>query len=219
MAVWESAQRKTRTSYSHPWLAEAIAVLDARLRRRHAVFEYTRNPSCIFRLDIGHSPRALVLRDGTCVRAGQRIARLHFWNEQVPPVPEPGATIGWARRMQRAIAISLVELTDYLAAQPDLEDIAVVGGDVPSGTRAQREQLARIMARYGFEAVVEPEHLPIAERLNRLGENILISLIVFTHNARALRADTLQRVRLPIYLSRRVLQRQFGCRRQERQSP
>lgn len=219
MAAWDSAERKTRTPYSHPWLAEAVAALDARLRHRQAVFEYTSNPSCIFRLDIGAAPRLIILRDGTCAHPGERLARLHFWNEQIPSLPQQGATIGWARRMQRAIVVSLVELAHYLASRPDLDDISIVGGDVPSATEAQREQLARIMTRYGFEAVVEPERLPFGGRLNRLGENILISLIVFTHNARALRPDTLRRVRLPIYLSRRLLEKEFGGRRAERVSP
>ena len=112
--------------------------------------------------------------------------------------------------MQRAIAISLYELARHLAEQPDLADVAIVCADVPSATRSQSGQLARIMAHYGFETIAEPEHLPLAERLYRLGENILISLIVLAHNAGALRPDTLSRVRVPIYLSRRVLERDFA---------
>lgn len=204
MAVWDSAAQR-RSRHSHPWLAEALFALDVWLRRRQAVFEYTRNPSCVFRLDISRSPRPLVLRDGTRVDAGQRIARLHFWTEQIPPVPKNGATIAWARRMQQAMATSLAELACYLASRPDLSDIAMVCADVPSGTRTQSGQLARIMERYGFETIAEHEHLPLGERAHRLGENILISLIVFARNARALRLDTLKRVRVPICLSRRVL--------------
>jgi len=179
MAVWDSAEQRMWSRHSHPWLAELLFALDARLRRRQAVFEYSRDARCVFRLDIGRSPRALALRDGTRVHPGQRIARLHFWNEQVPPLPASGATIAWARRMQQAIAISLVELARFLASRPDLRDIAAVCGDVPSGTRAQSQQLARIMARYGFETVAEAKPLPIGERVYRFGENILISLIVY----------------------------------------
>lgn len=210
MAVWDSAQQGTISPYSHPRLAEALFTLDARLRRRHAVFEYTSDPSCIFRVDIGRSSRLLLLNDGTRLRRGERIARLHFWNEHIPPVPENGPTIAWARQMQQAIATSLRELAQFLQSRPDLDDVAIIRGDVPSGTRAQTEQLARIMARYGFEAIAEPENLPISEQVHRLGENILVSLIVFAQNARTLRLDTLQRVRLPIFLSRRALEKKFG---------
>ena len=61
------------------------------------------------------------------------------------------------------------------------------------------------MAYYGFETIPETASLPLRERLHRLGENILISLIVLAHNAGALRSDTLARVRVPIFLSRRVV--------------
>jgi len=211
MAVCDSAEQKSRAPYSHPWLAEALSAFDARQRRRQAVFEYTRNPACIFRLDISRAPRELILRDGTRIRPGDRVARLHFWNEQIPPMAEDGATIAWARRMQRAIVLSLRDLARYLAGRPDLADIAVICGHVPSATKSQRGQLTRIMAYYGFESIAESEPLPLGERLHRLGENILISLIVLAHNAGALRRDTLTRVRVPIYLSRRVLESEFAA--------
>jgi hypothetical protein len=210
MAVWDSAEPKSSAPCGHRWLAEALSAFDARQRRRQAVFEYSRNPACIFRLDISPARRSLVLRDGTRVDVGERLARLHFWNEQIPKMPQDGATIGWARRMQRAIGISLYELARYLAERPDLADVAVVCGDVPSATRSQSRQLARIMAYYGFETIAEPRQLPLGERLHRFGENILISLIVLAHNGGALRADTLSRVRVPIYLSRQILERDFA---------
>lgn len=210
MAMWDSATQRTQSPHSHPWLAQAIFALDTRLRRRQAAVEYTTHPSCIFRLEIARSDRQLALCDGTCLRTGQRIARLHLWNEHIPPVPQNGPTIGWARQMQRRIAVSLRELAHYLSSRSDLRDIVVICADVPSATKAQSQQLARIMARYGFEAIAEHERLPIGERVHRFGENILISLIVFAQNASALRLDTLGRVRLPIFISRRALEERFG---------
>jgi len=210
MAVLDSAELSTQSPYSRRWLADVVFALDARLQRRHAVFEYTRNPACVFRLAIARAPHSLALRDGTRVRSGQRIACLHFWNEQVPAVPKSGPTIAWARQMRCALAISLQELARYFTSRPDLGDIVLVSGDVPSGTAAEREQLARIMERFGFEAVVEPENLPLRDRLRRFADNMLISLIVLAQNAGTLRSDTLRRGRLPIRLSRRILEREFG---------
>lgn len=210
MAVWDSAERTTRWRPSRRWLADAVGLLDSRLRRGQAVFEYTRHPACVFRLDINRAVKVLDLRDGTRVYPGQRVARLHFWNEQVPPIPKGGATIAWARQLQRAIVSSLRELAGFLASQPDLADVVIVCGEVPSGTRAQAAQVARIMERYGFEAIAAPQHLSTGERLHRFGENILISLILLAHNPGALHFGTLTRVRVPIYMSRRVLERKFG---------
>jgi len=210
MAVWDSAEFKTTPQRGHTWLASALSVLDERLRRRQAVFEYSRNPACVFRLDICRTPEPLALCDGTRVCPGERMARLHFWNEHVPTIPRSGATIGWARQLNHGIATSLRELAGFLAGRPDLSDVRVVHGEVPSGASAKSDQIARIMSHYGFEAKLESTHLPFNRRLHRFGENILISLIVLAHNPGALHFDTLARVRVPIYLSRRRLEKEFG---------
>ncbi len=214
MAVWESATRSVQSPYSHPWLAQAVFALDKRLRRRQGVVEYSTHPLCLFRLQIGRSRRQLLLRDGTALRRGQRIACLHFWNEHIPPVPQSGTTIRWARQVQHGIAVSLRELVQYLASRPDLDDVAVICGDVPCGTQSQARQLTHIMTYYGFETIVEDEPAPLGARLHRFGENILISLMVLARNSVALRADTLRRVRVPIYLSRRGLAARFGSAEQ-----
>jgi len=112
--------------------------------------------------------------------------------------------------MRQNIATSLRELAQYLASRPDLQDVKVICGDVPSGTRAQSRQVARIMGYFEFEALTEHEPLTIGERTHRFGENILISLTVFAQNAAALRRDTLRRVRVSIYLSRRTLDEKFA---------
>jgi hypothetical protein len=210
MAAWESARRSIQSPYSHPWLAEAIFTLDIWLRRRQGTVEYSTHPQCLFRLQIGRSRQQLQLCDGTLLRRGERIAHLHFWNAHIPPVPEGGTTIRWARRMQHGIAISLRELVRHLASRPDLGDVAVICADVPCGTQSQARQVAHIMAHFGFEAIFEDEPLPLGERLHRFGENILISLTVLAQNSAALRADTLRRVRVPVYLSRRGLAERFG---------
>jgi hypothetical protein len=210
MAVQISSEQRQRLARPYPWLAGVLFALDEHLRRNHAVFEYTSNPACIFRLSVARAERRLALRDGTRVVAGQRIAQLHFWNEQIPTLPPRGATIAWGRQMRRMIATSLRELAAYLRSRSDLADVAVICGDVPSGTARQRDQIARIMSRFGFETIAEPEHLSLSGRLHRLGENILISLIVLVRNATALRRDTLWRVRVPIYLSRQRLEETFG---------
>jgi hypothetical protein len=210
MAVSDSAVGNAPSRYSHPRLAEAIFALDARLRRRYAVVEYTRNPSCVFRLQIVRSQSDLVLRDGTQLRAGERVAQLHYWSEQIPPAPPIGMTIGWARQMTHSLEISWRELARYLAANSDLSDVAVIRADAVASKGRESRQLARIMAHYGFEAIARPEPPPIGERLHRCGENILMTLMLFAQNARAMRAGSLTRGRVPLFLSRRALEHRFG---------
>jgi hypothetical protein len=210
MAVWDSAKQSVDSPYSRPWLAELIFAFDARLRRRQAVVEYSTHPACIFRLEIARSCGQFTFRDGTRLQPGERIARLHFWTEHVPQMPQQGPTIPWARRLQKSISVSLRELARYLSSRPDLCDVRVICGDVPSGTKSQSGQVAHIMAYYGFEARGDNDRLALREHVRRFGENILISLTVFAQNPAALRLDTLMRVRVPIYLSRRNLECRFG---------
>jgi hypothetical protein len=207
-----STKHNSTSPYSHPWLAQTLFAFDAPLRRHHGVIEYSAHPACLFRIEIAHSHHCLTLTDGTVLRPGERVARLHFWNEHIPPVPNSGTTIRWARQMQRSISISLHELTRYLLSRSDLCDISVICGDVPSATRRQCQQIEYIMAYYGFEAVMVTGRPAFGERMHRLGENILISLVVFAQNPATLRVDTLMRVRVPIYMSRRTLDRKFGSR-------
>jgi hypothetical protein len=210
MAVWDSAKSSVASPYSHPWLAEIIFAFDARLRRQQAVIEYSPDPACIFRIEIACAGGQFMLRDGTLLQTGERVARLHFWNEHIPPMPPGGATIPWARRLQKNISLSLRELARHLSSRPDLNDIRVICADVPSGTKSQSRQIAHIMAYYGFETRGENDRLPLRESVHRFGENILISLTVFAQNPAALRSDTLMRVRVPIYLSRQTLERRFS---------
>jgi hypothetical protein len=203
-------QAPATISYSHPRLAELIFALDKLLRQRYGVLEYSSHPSCIFRIEICPSRRNLTLRDGTRVSAGDRIARLHYWNEQVPAKRLYTSQMVWAREFHRRIAISLTELARYLRAQSDLSDVNVVCGEVASAMSEQSRQIAHIMRHYGFEAILVPEPLPVRERLIRLGENILISLMVLAQNADALRVDSLRRTRVPIYISRQTLDEKFG---------
>ena len=92
---------------SRPWLAKAVFALDAGLRRHHKVLEYSTHPSCVFRLDIVRASRAFVLRDGTRLRPGQRIARLHFLERANAAAPAEGShdRLGaWDATTHRAVA-------------------------------------------------------------------------------------------------------------------
>ena len=137
--------RRTKVARAvQPSLAgEALSAFDARQRRRQAVFEYTHNPSCIFRLDISRAPRGLhcATARGSAPAIGWRgcisgTSRFRRCRRTAP-------TIAWARRMQRAIALSLHELARYLAARPDLADVAVICGDVAVGHQSRKAGSSR----------------------------------------------------------------------------
>jgi hypothetical protein len=196
--------------YAHPRLADLIFAFDRWLQRRNAVFEFTHDPLCVFRLQLCVAEQEVSLGDGTRLRPGDRTIKLHFWNEHIPTVPPCGASIGWARQMYRATEFSLREIAAFLARNPDLDDVAVLWANMSWGTADQSEQLSRVTQRLGFEVFPQAANVDTIERLRRLGENILVSLMVLAQNTPALRRDSLWRDRTAIFLSRRILDRVYG---------
>jgi hypothetical protein len=194
----------------HPWLERVIFGIDRALRRWQSVVEFTGDPSCILRIRIGRLDGDLALADGTSGRVGDRFVDLHLWNEQVPAMPREGASIAWARQMHVCFQQSLAQLARYLAERRDLNDVRVVRCTLMFAGPERDGQMARLLARYGFELVPAHNPMGLREHARRFGENILISLIVLARNAAALRRDTLRRGRTRMFMSRRALEQRYA---------
>ena len=191
-----------------------VSIIDKRLRQRQGIFEYTDCPRCIFRAQVATASNHVDLSDGTRLAAGSRLIILHLWNEHIPPFPQRGPTLGWARRMCDDFEISFEELATFLENRSDLDDVMSVAGEMTFGSAEQTELVARFAARYGFvRAVAAKSNRSFSQRLHRLGENILISMIVISQNPAALRADSLSRDRVPVYLRRTELMKRFNTPR------
>lgn len=189
------------------WLQSAVFALDRRIRRKLGVYEYTLHPECVFRLQLVHLEDPLVLADGTAVAPGSRALALHLWNERIPVMGALGPTLAWARRFDRAIHASLRELAHYLAAQPSLRDVAAICGDMPVTGAVQAKQLARIMARYGFEAP-----LGAADRrspIHRFGDAVLVLMLVWATNPCVVRSALLRYCNIRLFASRAALERRY----------
>ena len=191
-------------------LRRLVFALDGVLCRCQSIVEYTSDPNCILRIRLTSLNSDIVLSDATCGRAGDRIIDLHFWNEHIPRMPKQGASIAWARRMHLCFRNSLRELARYLASRPDLDDVSIIRCNMGLGGPERSAQVVRLIARYGFEQVPGAAAMTMSERMRCFGENILISLMVWVHNAAALRRDTLRRGRTQVFLSRRVLEQRYG---------
>jgi YkoP domain len=191
------------------WISRAVFRLDAWLRRRYQVYEYSQDPRCIFRIQLATAAHDIVLADGTAVRPGERILDLHFWNEQFPCFLGQGATLSWACRISRDVEHSLEQLAEYLGRTPHLRDIKAVRADARLSGRQMTPQLIRICARYGFETGPQV-WLARGLFIRRLGEDILILLLVLARNSKALRPTTVRRQSVQIFLSRAVLDSRYG---------
>jgi hypothetical protein len=193
-----------------PWLEAMVTALDDRLRLRHNVIEYTDSADCLFRIQIVKSNDDYMLSDGARIRVGDRIANLHVWNEQFPCFTVGGPTLAWARRVNRAFDASLRELSRFLDARSDLDDVIAICGNMGFQPAERTDQLARFVARFGFERIAGGTSRSFRQQIHWFGENILISMMVLARNAAALRADTLRRDRTLVFLSRRELRRRYS---------
>src|SRR5215510_9570452 len=57
--------------YTRPLWAKLVFALDNWLRRRQGVFEYSRKPDCILRVQLSRLSSDVLLSDGTFGRAGE----------------------------------------------------------------------------------------------------------------------------------------------------
>jgi YkoP domain len=145
--------------------------------------------------------------DGTRVRRGAPVLRLHIWNEQMPVMPPQGATLAWARQLGHAIDASLVELAHYMDRHSDLNDISAICADMRLRSEKHSQQLKRLSGLYGFEeAGTGGLH---ATSLHDLGENILGLLLVVAANPAAARLAVLRRTSTVVYLSRATLYNRY----------
>jgi hypothetical protein len=197
------------TAVAEDRLARAVFGFDVWLRRWCSVFEYSSDPDCIFRLRLVRLKDPIILSDGTACAAGDRIAELHLWNEHIPCFPPEGATLPWARHMIRCIDASLRDLAWFLNSRPDLGNVRGVRGETALLTAGHSDPLLLICARYGFRVIRHAERLSFGTRLHRLGENILVALMVLARNPRAFHLNYLMRGRLEVFLPRAVLDERF----------
>jgi hypothetical protein len=191
-----------------PLVASLLAPIDGYLRRQQAIYEFSDNPACIFRLQELRLQQPVALSEGRVLRPGERVLDLHLWNEHIPHFE--AHSLRWARRMSECLHRSLRELARYLRERPDLSDVVAIRANMSFGTAEQTAQLVRLASRYGFETVAGPEIRTAGQRLHHFGENILITLFVLARNRAAMRRDSLWRTRTLAFLSRAALDQRYG---------
>ena len=191
------------------WIGRAVFALDRWVRRRRGSYEYSTRPQCLFRIEPCIADRRIVLRDGSCACPGDPLIKLHFWNEHLPRMGRRGPTVGWARQLSRGVDISLAELSAYLSRHPELAGVRVLYGEMSLATRRQTRRFERMIERYGFEAggEAEPDR---RSRLHRIGDVILVLLLVLATNPIAMRR-ALRRYHSRVYLSRSALDSRYGA--------
>lgn len=204
MSVVLSEKRGLRAIHPEQW----VFGLDRWLRRWHGVYEFTAHRDCIFRAERCLAEESLLLSDGVRVHRGDPLLRIHLWNEHMPAMGQFGPTIAWARRASRAVETSLRELARHIVQSGDLDAVVAICADMRLAPAKQTEQLARIVARYGFEAAKD-SRVGRPGPLRLIGENLLMMLLVLATNPIAFRVAVLRRDHTRVIISRAKLLRLY----------
>lgn len=207
----QTGQSSRKTSLLRPVFAKAVFSLDRRLQKSNGVFCYSSDPKCIFRISLGTLDAPAVLEDGTCLPAGSPIVTLHIWNEHVPVSSKGPNSIDGGLQVARAVARSLRLLSAYLASRPECDDVAAVHGEMALGTAEETAQLLRLCGAYGFISPREGNKAG-GGYAHRLGQNILIAMLVLAQNPQAFRLDCLRRDRVRVFMTRAELDKRYGPR-------
>ncbi len=175
-----------------------VRAADVLLRRWYGVREFTNDPACLFRVSRATAPHDVALSDGTRIIAGEPIAVLHMWNEQLPRFPLMGPDFRWGLLIRRRMLASFRELASYLDADVAWADVRGVYACVTFGSRRRRWQIRRTAARFGVELI----DAGVPNGLHELGEDALIWAFARAFNPPALRRRCFRRDRTELWISR-----------------
>ncbi len=181
--------------------AALVRAADVVLRRWYGVREFTDDPACLLRIALAPAPHAVRLSDGTCIPAGEPVAMLHMWNEQVPRFSLAGPDVRWALDVRRRLLHSLGSLARHLDHDPAWKHIRGIHACVTFGSRRRRWQMRRAAARFGFDLI--EDGAPAG--LHELGEDFLIWAFARAFNPVALRRQRFRRDRTELWISRDTL--------------
>jgi ceramide glucosyltransferase len=191
-------------------MARAVRRLDAFLRRRDGIFEFTDDRQCLLRIHVAPSPDMFEFSAGTHIEAGDPVGVLHLWNEHFSTLSRNGTDLKWAMSLHQAIQHSLKELALAATTDPRLADARAFGANATFVSRNGNAQIARMAARYGFEWVDVQTRPTLFRRIHDFFENFLIFGLQWAFNPAGLRGKTFIRKREPLWITRQKLIEKYG---------
>lgn len=168
-----------------------IRAIDRHMRRRLGVFEFADDPECVFRVSYARTSRTLAV-GGREIPPGAPVLELHFWNEQLPPLPPEGPDLSWAVRGQRQWATSCRLLAAFLRNDPRASEVVALGGVTVLFSPGDGSGAERLFRRMGF--ALSPARCSLG-RFGQLWENLYAWLLMWSFNQATLRHRSLLRLR------------------------
>ena len=183
----------------------AMRRVDAIMRRRLDIVEFTDDPNCLFRISRRVQPATVVLPSGASVAAGQPVIEVHLWNDRMPAIPPEGSTTAWAASFGRGLQYSFALLANHVARDPACKDIAAITALPVFPGRLGPDGLTRLCRHLGWEVLPQPER---RRGLAVWLDNILIWLLIRVFNREGSRGRGLSHGRIEVWMTRaRLLDR------------
>jgi hypothetical protein len=180
---------------------------DPFLRRLHGVFEYWDHPDCLFRLQFTRAPHLIRLPDGD-VPAGAPVLGLHFFNENMPQIPEEGPYTAFAVRGARMLKASFRQMARAITERSDMADIRAIGGTGVLLYPGAGPGAEKLMERLGF--TIFPYRHPLGA-FGEFWENLYTWALIRTYNEVTLQRRRLMRLkRRELWMSPETLVRVHG---------
>jgi hypothetical protein len=161
--------------------------LDAHLRRRQRIIEFTDHPRCLLRIALHQAERSCRLSSGFSITKGALIGDLHLWNEHIPRIPCGGPDLAWAMAARRQMRESLIMLAKMAPVVRPLSQMAALRAETRLGAMKTPAQLRRLAGLFGFEIVFRPAPCCLKERLVDLAEHLHFWAMMRAFNPEALR--------------------------------
>ena len=188
-------------------LRTAISSFDNWFSLQTHVQIFTDDSQCLARIQLGKTPRMVVLPDGVIPR-GARALMLHLWNEHSPLIPLQGPDFVWALEIYRRTLHSLRLTARHIQATPCLQEIRVIGG-IHSHIFLERPDGGRIMLeRLGF--TVLPYHRPLGA-FGEFWENFYSWWLMWTYNPNSTRHRSMFKLqRTEFWISREAFLKKYS---------
>lgn len=191
-------------------LALMVRGVDALLRQRQHIHEFTADNECLFRIAVGEAQGSFHLSDGTTVALGDPILELHLWNEHVPAMPAGGPSAAWANLMKRRIRRSLILTALYLEQERTFASIVALHGALPFRSRLGERQMLRAAKRFGFDLIQPDPPGNWRSVFHEMLDGIFLWALLLAFNPSAQRGQGASRQRYHLWISRRKLLGDFA---------
>ncbi len=166
--------------------SDAVRRLDATLRRRQGIFEFTEDPKCLLRLSLHRAEKETALSDSV-VRRGEWVGELHLWNEHLPQISGGGPNILWGAGMRRSLRRSLASLATFVESDQTFSQVRFFHGELAFAPGKQLDHTRCLAAGLGFEVLSRPIASDPVGRIAALGKMMFLWGMVRTFNRGALR--------------------------------